>query len=92
MTSTGAGRKCDDVGRIVIPKKIRDTLEIESEDSMEMFTDEGKIILRKYDPGRKCLITGEVRTDNLIMGDGQVVLSKKGARKLIEILERKNRI
>lgn len=43
-------RKLDKLGRIVIPKDIRDKFEIIEEDTLEIFVDRSSIILRKYKP------------------------------------------
>ncbi len=45
---TGIVRKIDDLGRIVIPKEIRKTLNIKSNDDIEIIADDNKIILKKY--------------------------------------------
>jgi transcriptional pleiotropic regulator of transition state genes len=50
MKSTGIVRKIDKLGRIVIPKEICKTLDIKENDSLEIFTEEGMILLRKYQP------------------------------------------
>ncbi len=47
MTS-GLVRKIDDLGRIVIPKELRKTLNIKSDDDIEISAEEDKIILKKY--------------------------------------------
>lgn len=51
MKSTGMTRKVDELGRIVLPAEIRQTLDIQTKDALEIFTDEDKIILKKYTPG-----------------------------------------
>ncbi len=56
MKSTGVVRKIDELGRIVIPMEIRNTLGIESRDPLEIFTEGDKIILSKYAPS--CLFCG----------------------------------
>ena len=56
MKSTGIVRKIDELGRIVLPMEIRKTLEINEKDSIEIFTDEDTIILRKYHPA--CIFCG----------------------------------
>lgn len=48
MTKTGIVRKIDDLGRIVIPKEIRNTLNVRNNDELEIFIEEDKIILKKY--------------------------------------------
>ena len=58
MKSTGVIRKLDDLGRIVIPKELRDTLNLLTRDSLEIFKEKDKIILSKYEPG--CKFCGEI--------------------------------
>ena len=50
MKSTGIVRKVDELGRIVIPIELRRTMGIEEKDSLEIYIDEEKIILKKYEP------------------------------------------
>ena len=50
MKPTGVVRKVDELGRIVLPISIRQTMEISSGDAVEIFTDDGRIILQKYQP------------------------------------------
>ena len=50
MKSTGVVRKVDELGRIVLPISIRQVMDINEKDSLEIFTDENKIILQKYQP------------------------------------------
>ena len=50
MKSTGVVRRMDDLGRIVLPKELRKSLGIEVKDPIEIFTDEDRIILQKYQP------------------------------------------
>ena len=59
MKSTGIVRKVDNLGRIVLPSEIRQTLDIqEGRDSIEIFTDNDRIVLQKYAPG--CVFCGNV--------------------------------
>ncbi len=48
MKSTGMVRKVDELGRIVLPISIRQNMGIGARDSVEIFTDENRIILQKY--------------------------------------------
>ena len=48
MKSTGIVRKVDELGRIVIPIELRRTMGIDEKDSLEIYIDEEKIILKKY--------------------------------------------
>ncbi len=50
MKSTGVVRKVDELGRIVLPIEIRKILDIKQKDAIEIFTDNDKIILQKYQP------------------------------------------
>lgn len=49
MKSTGIKRKVDDLGRIVIPMEIRNSLNINEGDLLEIFVDRKSIILKKDD-------------------------------------------
>ena len=51
MKSTGIIRRIDDLGRIVIPKEIRRVLGVSEGDPMEMYTEAGAVVLKKYNPG-----------------------------------------
>lgn len=50
MKPTGIIRKVDELGRIVLPIELRRTLDIEVRDEMEIYIDDGKIILQKFEP------------------------------------------
>ena len=51
MRSTGIVRKIDMLGRIVLPKELRDIYGIEENKTvMEIYTEDDKIILKKYEP------------------------------------------
>ena len=57
MKSTGIVRKVDELGRVVIPIELRRTLGIEEKDSLEIFVEADRIILKKYEPA--CIFTGD---------------------------------
>lgn len=48
MNKTGIYRKIDDLGRIVLPKELRNSLNINSGDDLEITIDNNKIILEKF--------------------------------------------
>ena len=50
MKSTGIVRKLDELGRITLPIELRRTLGVSERDPLEIFVDEGRIILQKYEP------------------------------------------
>ena len=49
MKSTGIVRRLDDLGRIVIPKEIRNSLKFMEGDALELFVENHSLILKKYD-------------------------------------------
>jgi len=69
MKSTGIVRKVDELGRIVLPSELRSTLNIKEKDPLEIFIEDSKIILRKYEPS--CIFTGIM--DGLIEYKGKKV-------------------
>ncbi len=57
MKSTGIVRPVDELGRIVLPKELRKSMDIENKgDSVEIFVDGDKIVLKKYRPS--CVFCG----------------------------------
>ena len=51
MKSLGIVRRIDHVGRIVLPKELRRLFDlVDNEDSLEIFVEDDKIILKKYEP------------------------------------------
>lgn len=56
MKSTGIVRKVDELGRVVIPIELRRTLRIKEKDPLEIYVDEGNIVLKKYEPA--CVFCG----------------------------------
>ena len=60
----------DRLGRIVIPMEIRKKFDIvDDQDSFEIFVEDDKIVLKKYQPG--CLFCGE--TEGTVTMKGHVV-------------------
>ena len=50
MKSTGMSRPIDSLGRIVLPIEIRRTLDLSVRDTVEIYIEEDKVILKKYSP------------------------------------------
>jgi transcriptional pleiotropic regulator of transition state genes len=71
MKSTGIVRKVDELGRIVIPVELRRTLGIEEKDSIEIFVDNDRIVLRKYQPTCECIFCGS--DENVIIHKGKTI-------------------
>lgn len=69
MKSTGIVRKVDELGRVVLPIELRRNFDINVKDSLEIFVDEERIILKKYQPAD--IFTGEM--EDLIEYKGKKV-------------------
>ncbi len=85
MKSTGIVRKLDELGRITLPIELRRTLGVGERDPLEIFVDEDRIILRKYEPAD--IFNGS--KDNLIDYHGKKI-SKESIielAKLVGIIE-----
>lgn len=50
MKATGIVRRVDDLGRIVIPKELRRILRIRENDPLELYSEDGAIVFKKYSP------------------------------------------
>jgi len=80
MKATGIVRKVDELGRIVLPSELRKTMHVAVGDSFELFTKEGTIILKKYEPG--CILTCNM--EDLVEYEGRKV-SKQAIIELAEL-------
>ncbi|KAB2429237.1 AbrB/MazE/SpoVT family DNA-binding domain-containing protein [Bacillus thuringiensis] len=87
MKSTGMTRKVDELGRVVLPIELRRTLGIAEKDPIEIFVEEDKIILRKYQSQQACMITGDVSERNISLANGKIVVSPEGANHIIKELQ-----
>lgn len=56
MKSTGMIRRVDELGRVVIPKEIRNKLEIQEKDPIEIYVDGSSIVLKKFESN--CIFCG----------------------------------
>jgi len=50
MKPIGIVRRVDELGRIVLPIELRRTLDIAERDELEIYLDDDKVVLRKYEP------------------------------------------
>lgn len=78
MKSTGIVRKIDELGRIVLPKELRNTLKIGHKDAMEIYVEDECIIIKKYEPA--CIFCGSA-------SDVVTYLDKKLCKDCIEKLK-----
>lgn len=57
MKSTGIVRSVDKMGRVVIPKEIRNQLDVKNDqDSFEIYMEDDAIVLKKHQPN--CIFCG----------------------------------
>ena len=85
MNSTGITRKVDELGRIVIPKELRDSQNIGIGTPLEIFTDRGDIIIRKHHAS--CFVcngTGdiEIKGTSICKKCANLILKKFGNEEL----------
>ncbi len=80
MKSTGIVRRLDELGRITLPIELRRTLGVGERDPLEIYVEDDKIILRKYEPSD--IFTGE--KEDLIDYCGRKV-SKKSIAELAKL-------
>ena len=59
MKSTGIIRRLDDLGRVVLPIELRRSFGWREHDRVEIFTEDDRIILQKYEPN--CCFCGNSR-------------------------------
>ncbi|MEX3914311.1 AbrB/MazE/SpoVT family DNA-binding domain-containing protein [Bacillus paralicheniformis] len=90
MKSLGVLRKVDELGRVVLPKELRDVLNIKPKESIEIYREEDMIILRKYKP-EVCAITGEA-SDQIMNLSGGIGLSYEGAEIISQEIKEKLKI
>ena len=74
MKATGIVRKVDELGRVVIPIELRRTLGIAERDALEIYTDEDRIVLRKYVPTCTCIFCG--RADDVAPFKGRNICQR----------------
>ncbi|HZG12719.1 MAG TPA: AbrB/MazE/SpoVT family DNA-binding domain-containing protein [Kurthia gibsonii] len=65
MKSTGIVRKVDGLGRIVLPKELRNVLKIYEGTPLEILVEDERIIVQKFVSSKACVITGVVSDDNI---------------------------
>lgn len=57
MKSTGITRPLDGIGRVVLPKELRDAMDIKKGEPLEVLVDGKQVILRKF--MHNCIFCGE---------------------------------
>ena len=61
--STGIIRGIDNLGRVVLPKELRTAMDLTADSKVEIFAEDGAIVMRKYLPRNACAFRGAVAQD-----------------------------
>ena len=69
MKTRGIVRRVDELGRIVLPKSMRTTLDIKDGDELDITLEEDRIVLKKNSPA--CLLCGSVEDAVLFRDSGK---------------------
>lgn len=72
MKSTGIVRRVDGLGRIVLPIELRRVFNLDISDAVEIYTDDDKIILKKFQ--RSCVFCNS--PEDVVEYKGKTVCSK----------------
>lgn len=86
MSKNGIVRRIDELGRLVIPKELRKSLRIKEGDSVEIFAENDKIIVKRFSSVEKLkdfadLLVSSINKDirkNLFITDTSKVISASG--------------
>lgn len=90
MKSTGITRPIDTLGRVVIPKELRDSMNWNEGDRMDFAVEGDRIIIKKYVSGCHCCNNEEVVAEVLgIKLCSQCIEDFNKARKIIDTKLRK---
>ena len=72
MKSTGIIRKVDELGRIVVTIELRNKLNINVKDEVEIYVDGTSIVLKKFEPN--CIFCGNKK--NLVQYKDKLICQK----------------
>ncbi len=81
MKATGITRPVDEAGRVVLPKELRRVMNLKPADRLEIFTDNGYIMLKKYETS--CILCGS--SDDVIEVDSKYIC-RDCAEKIVKTL------
>lgn len=81
MRSLAMVRKMDELGRIVLPKELRELMDIKPKDGLEIFAEgNSRLILQKYVPA--CVFCGEA-SNTVVYNEKKIC--KKCLKQLVEL-------
>ena len=89
MKSTGIIRRIDELGRIVIPKEIRNNMRLKSGESLEIFVNNDSILMKKFSMINKISDLSQELVDamytflknNIIITDLHTIIAASGKLK-----------
>ena len=85
MRNTGMTRPVDGLGRIVIPKEMRDSMDIREDDRMEFWATEDGLMMRKA-ASTRCAVCGEAGEELLDVNG--CMICRSCARRIADRLQR----
>lgn len=85
MRNTGMTRPVDGLGRIVIPKEMRDRMDIREDDRMEIWVTEDGLVMRKA-ASTRCEVCG--RTDGDFLKVDACMICDSCARQIADRMRR----
>lgn len=80
----------DELGRIVLPIELRRTLGIDEKDTLEIYVDEEKIILKKYQPS--CVFCGNASDIQIFHGKNICYHCAVAMKETVSIIPESNAI
>lgn len=98
MNNNGITRRIDDLGRIVVPKEVRDNLGIREGEQLLISTDYDKIIIKKYSKAETLsekinkyvdIISSIIDTNIIVTDREKVLYSKKDVNLINRLLDSK---
>lgn len=75
MRATGIVRQIDELGRIVLPKELREVYNFGARDGIEILTTEEGLLLKKYNPG--CEFCGKFESIKYFKGKKLCIRCRK---------------
>ena len=70
--NTGIIRGIDNLGRVVLPKELRTALGLTGDSKVEIFAQDGAIVIRKYIPPSACAFCG-AEDEDAVLFEGKCV-------------------
>ena len=85
MKYTGITRNIDDLGRVTLPKELRDIRGIKAGDPVAIYVDGDAICLEKYTPANGCIICSG--TEQLLVVNDVLICRDCGVKVVDKFME-----